>query len=140
MGRETLIAIFVAAGGAGAAAAATAATEGETKLRGLGLQSSDVGMPGFGRVLAAFVLVAALAWGATWLLRRYGYRLPAAVAGGAHPIRHLARQTLPGGVACHVIETQGRQVLITVTRSGVASLDLGAAPPAVPAAATEKPA
>jgi hypothetical protein len=43
---------------------------------------------------------------------------------------------LPGGIACHVIETQGKKVLITVTRNGVTSLVLGdAEPPPPPGAA-----
>lgn len=119
------------------ALAADGAKSADEKLRGLGLAGSDVGAPGFGRVLVAFLLVAALAWGATWMMRRYGIRFRAAGIGGASPIRHLARNVLPGGVACHLVETQGRQVLITVTRSGVSSLVLGdassPAPPSGPA-------
>jgi hypothetical protein len=104
----------------------------DEKLRGLGLAGSNVAAPGFGRVLVVFLLVAALAWGASWLLRRYGNRLRPGVIGGAAPIRHLARNTLPGGVACHLVETQGRQVLITVSRSGVSSVLLGEAPESGP--------
>lgn len=116
--------------------AADGADSAQEKLRGLGLAASDVGTPGFGRVLVAFLLVAALAWAATWILRRFGVRFRSVAIGGASPIRHLARNTLPGGVACHLVETEGRQVLITVTRNGVTSLLLGttaAAPPPPPA-------
>jgi hypothetical protein len=102
------------------------------KLRGFGLAESSA-TPAYGRVLIAFLLVAALAWGCVWLMRRYGFRgsLGANGAPGAGAqVRHLARSTLPGGIACHVIETQGQKVLITVTRHGVSSLALGdAAPP-----------
>jgi hypothetical protein len=110
------------------------------KLRDLGLASGFVEGPGIGRVLLAFVLVAALAWGATWVLKRYGSRSGSAAAGGATPIRHLSRGALPGGIACHVVEAQGRQVLITVTRHGVTSLVLGdAVAPSPPTSAAGAP-
>jgi hypothetical protein len=109
----------------GLTCAAEVAKSADEKLRGLGLAASDVGTPGFGRVFLAFLLVAALAWAATWILRRYGVRFRSAVIGGVSPIRQLARNTLPGGIACHLVETEGRQVLITVTRNGVSSLLLG---------------
>jgi hypothetical protein len=112
--------------------AADGAKTADEKLRDLGLAGSTVTTPGFGRVLVAFLLVAALAWGASWVLRRYGFRFRAGagVSGGATPIRHLARHTLPGGLTCHLVETQGRQVFITVSRSGVNSVLLGDAPAA----------
>jgi hypothetical protein len=106
---------------------------GADKLHGFGLAESGATAPAFGRVIVAFVLVAALAWGVAWLLRRYGFRGAAVAGGAATPVRHLARSTLPGGIACHVVEAQGRQVLITVTRHGVTSLVLGdTTPPVAP--------
>jgi hypothetical protein len=114
------------------------------KLHGFGLAETAT-TPAYGRVLIAFLLVAALAWGSVWLMRRYGLRVPLGALGAGTgtgtgtgtQVRHLARSTLPGGIACHVIETQGQQVLITVTRNGVSSLVLGAAPsPTAPGAAT----
>ena len=110
------------------ARAADTAAAGAEKLKGFGLARSDAGSLPIGRVILAFLLVAALAWGLTWLLRRYGFRGAAVTAGTAAPIRTLARNTLPGGVTCHLVETQGRQVLITVTRHGVSSTVLGDAP------------
>jgi hypothetical protein len=105
------------------------------KLSGFGL-AETAAAPAYGRVLIAFALVVALAWGGIWLMRRYGLRGPLRVlgdAGAGSKIRPLARSTLPGGVACHVIEAQGKTVLITITRNGVTSLVLGeAAPPPVP--------
>ncbi|HEY6124847.1 MAG TPA: hypothetical protein VIV63_09355 [Steroidobacteraceae bacterium] len=103
------------------------------KLRGFGLAESSAASPGYGRVVIAFLLVAAMAWGIVWVLRRYGLRGPAAATGLGSSVRPLARTSLPGGITCHVIETQGRQVLITVTRHGVTSLVLGdAAAPSIP--------
>jgi hypothetical protein len=113
------------------------------KLRGFGLAESAT-TPAYGRVLIAFLLVAALAWGSVWLMRRYGWRgLPGVTgaAGAGVQVRHLARSTLPGGIACHVIEAQGRHVLITVTRQGVTSLVLGdvASSPTPPPSGTPSP-
>ena len=121
------------------ASAAEAAQQGAEKLRGFGLNGGDVGAPGFGRVITVFILVAALAWGATWILRRYGLRSAGIAPGPSEPIRHLVRGTLPGGVVCHVIETQGRRVLITTTRNGVSTLVLGDAPADSPAAQPPAP-
>jgi hypothetical protein len=105
------------------------------KLSGFGLAESAA-TPAYGRVLIAFLLVAALAWGGIWLMRRYGLRGPLRALGdpgAGSKIRPLARSSLPGGIACHVVEAQGKTVLITVTRNGVTSLVLGeAAPPPAP--------
>lgn len=110
------------------ARAAETATASAEKLKGFGLANSDAGSLPIGRIVVAFLLVAALAWAATWLLRRYGFRGAAVTAGSAASIRALARNTLPGGVTCHLVEAQGRQVLITATRHGVTSVVLGDAP------------
>jgi flagellar biogenesis protein FliO len=101
----------------------------EEKLRKLGLASGAAPTPGIGRVILSFVLVAGLTVGAAWLWRRMGWKLPNARAGAPENIRLLSRAVLPGGVHCHLIETQGRQVLITVTKSGVSALPLAAAVP-----------
>jgi hypothetical protein len=109
-------------------AAESASTSAE-KLRNLGLAESGMSGPSILRVLLTFALAVAIAWGAIWLLRRYGVKLPGkfGIAGtfGASPIKPLARSVLPGGITCHVVEAQGCDVLITVTRSGVTSLVLG---------------
>src|SRR3954471_22063325 len=114
--RFTSLGTLAALGAPILARAADTAAAGADKLKGFGLASSDAGSLPIGRVILAFLLVAALAWAATWLLRRTGFRGAAIGATGVASIRTLARSTLPGGVTCHVIETQGRQVLITVTR------------------------
>jgi hypothetical protein len=101
---------------------AETARESAGKLKGFGLAESSSSLP-FGRIVLVFLLLAALAWAAAWLLRRYGSRFGlggVAIAGGG-PIRHVARSSLPGGVACHLVEAQGSRVLITVTRHGVTS-------------------
>ena len=103
------------------------------KLRGFGL-AETAAAPAYGRILIAFLLVAALAWASVWLMRRYGFRGPLrglAAPGAGAQVRPLGRNTLPGGTVCHVVEVQGKTVLITVTRHGVTSLVLGdATPPA----------
>ena len=101
-----------------------AAADATDKMKHFGLADGS-STPAFGRVIVVFLLLAALAWGAAWLLRRYGPRWRIAAVGGAGPIQSLARSTLPGGIACHLVEAQGSRVLITVTRHGVSSLLLG---------------
>jgi hypothetical protein len=114
--------------------AAEATREGAEKLKGFGLAEGS-STPHFGRIMVVFLLLAALAWAAAWLLRRFSSRWGArfGLAGiggaGASPIRHVARSSLPGGIACHLVEAQGSRVLITVSRHGVTSLLLGAATP-----------
>src|SRR5262245_31605928 len=108
--------------------AAEAAREGADKLKGFGLAESS-STPAFGRIIVVFLLLAALAWAAAWLLRRYGARFRIAGTNVAAPIRAVARSNLPGGIACHVVEVEGSRVLITVSRHGVSSLALGAARP-----------
>lgn len=127
--------LFVAALAPPAARAAEVAAQGAQagaeKLRSFGLAGSGAESPPYGRVLLVLVLMIGAAWGITWLLRRYGFKLPflpgaaSAASREQAPIRVVARSVLPGGISCQVIETQGRQVLITVTRQGVTSLVLG---------------
>jgi len=120
---------------------ATEATrEGAEKLKGFGLAEGS-STPAFGRIMVVFLLLAGLAWAAAWLLRRFSSRWGARFglggigAAGASPIRHVARSSLPGGIACHLVEAQGSRVLITVSRHGVTSLSLGAATPPPPESA-----
>lgn len=124
------------------AGASVFAQEGAGKLKGFGLAEGGDVTPGIGRVLLAFALVAALAWVMAWALRRYGPRFgigTAAVAGAGNgaPVRAVSRTSLPGGVVCHVVEAEGRRVLVTVTRQGVSTLLLSDAP--ATAAAEEVP-
>ncbi len=114
--------------------AAEATLGGAEKLKGFGLAEGSA-TPAFGRIMVVFLLLAALAWAAAWLLRRFSSRwgarfgLGGIAVAGASPIRHVARSSLPGGIACHLVEAQGSRVLITVSRHGVTSLLLGAATP-----------
>src|SRR3954454_16201120 len=97
-----------------------AAAQATDKMKDFGLAHGSP-TPAFGRVILVFLLLAALAWAAAWLLRRYGPRWRIAAVAGAGPIRQVARSSLPGGIACHLIEAHGSRVLITVTRQGVTS-------------------
>jgi hypothetical protein len=114
---------------------ARAADEGTKRLKEFGLAEST-STPALGRVIVVFVLLAALAWAAAWLLRRYGARLRIGAVNNSPPIRALARSNLPGGIACHLVEVQGTRVLITASRHGVTSLQLEEAP-ATPLAPVE---
>ena len=125
------------------ACALEATREGAEKLKGFGLAEGS-STPAFGRIIVVFLLLAALAWAAAWLLRRFSSRWGARFglggiggigSAGANPLRHVARSSLPGGIACHLVEAQGSRVLITVSRHGVTSLLLGAATPPPPESA-----
>src|SRR4051794_5526348 len=110
------------------AQAGEAARASTDKLKGFGLAEST-GTPGFGRIIVVVLLVAALAWAAAWLLRRYGPRFRIGPAAGPSPIRRMARSSLPGGITCHLVEAQGACVLITVSRHGVSSVQIGTVTP-----------
>jgi len=109
------------------AADATPARAGDnaSKLKGFGLAENS-GTPNFGRIILVFVLLAALAWGAAWLLRRYGAKFRVGAIAGGSPIRLVSRSSLPGGIACHVVEAQGTQVLIAASRHGISTVRLDA--------------
>jgi hypothetical protein len=128
-----VIAVALAALAPGWVRAAETAQASSEKLRSFGLAESGA-TPAFGRVIVVFLLIAALAWGIAWFLKRHGRRFGLAgaepAASGASAIRHLARSGLPGGIVCHLVEAQGSRVLITVSRHGVSSVALGDAPPA----------
>jgi hypothetical protein len=115
---------------------AEVAVAGDARMKGFGLAEGPA-TPAFGRILVVFALIAALAWGCAWALRRFAPRFGLgqrfgvlAGSGAAGEIRQLARSSLPGGVACHLVEVQGSRVMITVTRQGVSTVMLGATPPA----------
>ena len=132
--RGHLLGVAVAGSLPRLACALEATREGAEKLKGFGLAEGS-STPAFGRIMVVFLLLAALAWACAWLLRRFssrwGARFGLGGIGGAaaSPIRHVARSSLPGGIACHLVEAQGSRVLITVSRHGVTSLLLGAATP-----------
>jgi hypothetical protein len=135
MSRFLRIGAVLAALAPGWVHAAEAAHTATDKLKGFGL-AEGASTPAFGRVIFVFLVLAALSWGLVWLLKKHGNRLGlgrlTAAATESSPIRHVARSSLPGGIVCHLVEAQGRRVLITVTRQGVTSLVLDASPPGNP--------
>ncbi len=134
MSRTFGIGAVLAAFAPGWVRAAEAAHTASDKLKGFGL-AEGASTPSFGRVILVFLMLAALSWGLVWLLKKHGKRLGLGGLGAgagvtdSSPIRHVARSSLPGGVVCHLVETQGSRVLITVTRQGVTSLVLNASSP-----------
>ena len=115
--------------------AAEAVRDADARLKSFGLADGQA-TPGFGRVAIVFLIVAGLAWGVAWALRRFGPRLGLGQrlgvlgsAGANTVIRTLARSSLSGGGTCHLLEVQGNRVLITVTRHGVSSVVLDEARP-----------
>ncbi len=91
----------------------------------LDLRGPDVGFPGIGRVLLGFGLCAALALGATLLLRRYwpaaGFIKGNSEVGG---IRVVGRARVEASLRLSVVETAGTRVLIAESRNGVAAVVL----------------
>ena len=59
--------------------AAEATREGAEKLKGFGLAEGS-STPAFGRIMVVFLLLAALAWAAVWLLRRFSSRWAASAS------------------------------------------------------------
>jgi flagellar biogenesis protein FliO len=86
-------------------------------------QGSDVvQMPGIGRVIFAFLLVAALAVAIIFALRKVLPRIGATLPGSA--LRVVDRANVNAGLRVHVVEIEGERVLIAESRSGVALLPL----------------
>jgi flagellar biogenesis protein FliO len=87
-------------------------------------QGTDiVAMPGIGRVIFAFLLVAALAVGAVVALRRFMPRINTGLlrSGG---VQVVDRATLSAGVRVHVLRVDGQKILLAESRSGIALLAL----------------
>lgn len=82
-----------------------------------------VELPSMGRVIFAFLLVAALAVGASMLLRRFAPQLTRVSQAGS-AMRVVDRATLSAGLRVHLVEVAGERVLIAENRGGVTLLQL----------------
>jgi hypothetical protein len=98
-----------------------------------GADITQLGLPGFGRVLFAFVLTALVAVGVSYALRRWlpAMRKRQSVGEG---IRTLARSTLSRALTVHLVDVDGVRVLIAETRTGVGMTVLPAGAAALPQA------
>ena len=82
--------------------------------------------PGIGRVVAAFVIVAALAVAAVVTLRRVLPKMTGVPVSGK-ALRILDRANLGPATRLHLVEVEGEKVLVAESRSGVTIAVLGKA-------------
>jgi flagellar biogenesis protein FliO len=94
---------------------------------------TQLGLPGIGRVLFAFLLMALVAVGVSYALRRWlpAFRKRPSVGEG---IRTLARSTVSRALTVHLVDVDGVRVLIAETRTGVGMTVLPAGATSLPAA------
>jgi flagellar biogenesis protein FliO len=92
----------------------------------LAMATGPIALPGIGRVVLAFVLVAALAVGTAVALRRFGSKLaPAGLfAGTSTSLRVLERLRLGADLHVHLVQTEHGKVLITAHRHSIAVVKL----------------
>jgi hypothetical protein len=112
---------------AGLLLSASAALAQQTPLPELARNDDALGLPTFGRVLAAFIVVAGLAVGAAFALRRLQPKWGAKL-GGAQSIRVIERSSL-GATRVYLLEVDACKVLLTEHRSGNSMIVLSRAIP-----------
>ncbi len=87
-------------------------------------QGSDiVTAPSIVRVVLVFLLMAAIAVGAAYAVRRYSPKFANTLAQRG-PLRIVERTALTGGLRVHLVEVDGERILIAEGRSGVSMLRL----------------
>ena len=97
----------------------------------LGSATDSLQLPGIARVIAAFLLVAALAFGAAWALRRILPRMSRQPAGGGR-IRVLGRQSSGFGLTVHLLEVDGARVFVAENKAGLSVTLLTGSSPSSP--------
>lgn len=117
-----IVRIFRACVAIGLCSVAVVATAAEQAPLSQGRDIAPV--PGFGRVAAAFVIVAALAVAAVVTLRRVLPKVTGVPLGGK-ALRILDRANLGPGTRVHLVQVEGAKVLVAESRSGVAITVLG---------------
>jgi hypothetical protein len=93
------------------------------------MPDDPIALPGLGRVVLAFLLVAGLAVVAVLALRRFGPRLGRGslfTAGGRMHV--LERLQLAGDLYVHLVQTERGKILITAHRHSIAIVRLDAEP------------
>jgi hypothetical protein len=97
--------------------------------RSLTMGGDAIALPGIGRVLLAFLVVAGLAVGVSVLLRRFAPKLTGgSLLPNGGSLRVLERLHLGGDLRVHLIQTEQGRVLITTHRNSIAVVKLD--PPA----------
>lgn len=82
-----------------------------------------VELPSMGRVIFVFLLIAGLAVGAAYALRRYSPNFARGLVPQG-PLRVIDRATLNAGLRVHLVEVDGERLLIAENRTGLAMLQL----------------
>lgn len=95
---------------------ASAAFAQQTPIAELARNDDVLGLPSFGRVLAAFIVVAGLAVAVAFALRRLQPKWNAKLA-GAQSIRVIERSSV-GTTRVYLLEVDACKVLLTEHRSG----------------------
>jgi hypothetical protein len=79
--------------------------------------------PSIARVVFVFLLMAGIAVGAAYAVRRYSPKFTSALAQRG-PVRVIERTALHGGLRMHLVEVDGERILIAEARTGVSMLRL----------------
>lgn len=82
-----------------------------------------VEMPSMGRVIFVFLLIAGLAVGAAYVLRRYSPNFARGFVQQG-PLRVIDRANLNPGLRVHLVEVDGERLLIAENRTGISMLQL----------------
>jgi hypothetical protein len=95
--------------------------------KSLGMTDDPVALPGLGRIVLVFTLVAALGIGAVLALRRFGPQLGrGTLFTPAHSLKVLERLQLSSELSVHLVQTERGRVLITAHRNSIAVVLLDA--------------
>lgn len=97
----------------------------QQQAEGLAQGGDVVTASGIVRVVFVFLLVAGLAVGAAYAVRRYSPTF-ASVLSQRGRLRVIERAALQGGLRVHLVEADGEKVLIAESRAGVSMLRLTA--------------
>lgn len=81
--------------------------------------------PGIVRVVFVFLLMAAIAVGVAYAVRRYSPKFANALVQRG-PLRVIDRTALHGGLRVHLVEADGERIVIAEGRAGVSMLRLTA--------------
>ncbi|MFC4312683.1 flagellar biosynthetic protein FliO [Steroidobacter flavus] len=82
-----------------------------------------VQMPSMWRVVFVFLLIAGLAVGAAYALRRFSPNLSRGLAQQG-PLRVIDRASVNAGLRVHLVEADGTRILIAEHRAGISMLQL----------------
>jgi flagellar biogenesis protein FliO len=82
-----------------------------------------VELPGIGRVILVFLIVAGMAVGAAFALRRFSPNFARGLSQGG-PLRVIDRSSLNAGLRVHLIEVDGERILVAENRASVSLLQL----------------